>query len=293
MIRDEDADVPEWRRKLPRPVYAAFDRMLPDEPWFEVYLIQPGIYAIYEPRQFQEVISFLILGQQRALLLDTGMGIASILKVVSRLTSLSVIVLNTHTHEDHVGGNAEFSEIWGIDSEYTRGNAGGKDEEWLKDWARPPQVWGVMPPGFHADHYKIAPFPIKHYVRDGDEINLGGRKLRVIQTPGHTPDSICLHDAQNKLLFTGDSYYAGQIYLFVPETDLMAYERSVAQLATLKDIELLLPSHNEPVADPKVLTKLLIAAKEIQSPGAKFKMTAEHLREYTFDGFSMLLADKL
>lgn len=292
VIRAEDADLPEWCGKLPRSVYASLDRVLPDESWFEVYKIRPGVYALYEPRQFQEVISYLILGQKRALLLDTGMGIASIRKVVSRLTPLPVIVLNTHTHADHVGGNAEFSEIWGIEGKYTLGNAKGTDEDWLKDWARPPQICGSLPPGFRADDYKIAPFTIKHHVRDGDEIDLGDRKLQVIQSPGHTPDSICLQDVENKLLFTGDSYYAGQIYLFVPETDLAAYEHSVARLAALKNVALLLPSHNEPIADPKVLTKLLMAAKEVQSSSAKFKMTEEHLREYSFDGFSMLLADK-
>src|SRR3954469_266484 len=102
LLQASSQPIPEWCKKLPRPIYKTLHRVLPDEPWFEVYLVKPGVYAIYEPREFQEVISYLIVGKDRALLLDTGMGMASIKKIVSELTSLPVIVLNTHTHADHI-----------------------------------------------------------------------------------------------------------------------------------------------------------------------------------------------
>jgi hypothetical protein len=66
---------PEWCRQLPRPEYAKLERVLRDERWFEVYRIRPGVFAIYEPKQFEEVISYLILGDKRALLFDTGLGV--------------------------------------------------------------------------------------------------------------------------------------------------------------------------------------------------------------------------
>ena len=55
---------------------------------------------------------------------------------------------------------------------------------------------------------------------------LGDRLLEIIATPGHTPDAIALLDKQNGLLFTGDSFYVGPIWLFRPETDLDAYVES-------------------------------------------------------------------
>ena len=53
------------------------------DPWFEVYRIAPGVFAIYEPHQFEEVISFLILGEKRAAMFDTGLGIGDIKRVVA------------------------------------------------------------------------------------------------------------------------------------------------------------------------------------------------------------------
>src|SRR3981189_2306478 len=87
---------PEWCKNLPRPEFAQLKRILPDEPWFEVYKVAPGTFAIYEPHQSEEVISYLIVGQKQALLFDTGMGIVNIKRIVSRLTALPVVVLNSH-----------------------------------------------------------------------------------------------------------------------------------------------------------------------------------------------------
>lgn len=82
------------------------------DPWFEVYKVAPVTFAIYEPHQSEETISYLILGREKALLFDTGMGISDIRKVVEELTKLPVIVLNSHTHNDHVGGNWQFDTIY-------------------------------------------------------------------------------------------------------------------------------------------------------------------------------------
>ncbi len=107
---------PDWCKTLPRPEYKSLERVLSNEPWFEVYKVAPGVFAIYEPHQAEEVISYLIVGTKQALLFDTGMGIADIHKVVRQLTSRPVVVLNSHTHNDHVGGNSLFTFVYGMDT---------------------------------------------------------------------------------------------------------------------------------------------------------------------------------
>jgi len=129
-------------------------------------------------------------------------------------------------------------------------------------------------------------------LQDHERIDLGGRVVEVIFTPGHTPDSLALFDRANGLLCTGDTFYSGPIYLFVPETDFAAYTRSVARLAAIEpQIKMLLPSHNVPVADPIFLRRLAAAVEEVNQRKAKSRVTEGH-REYAFDGFSLLLSNK-
>lgn len=114
--KPDSAMQPEhWYDALPRPAYASLERVPVTEDWFEVYRIQPDLYAIYEPGHFQEVISYLITGSEKALLVDTGLGMGNIRKVVEELTSLPVLVMNTHTHFDHIGGNALFDTVYAPD----------------------------------------------------------------------------------------------------------------------------------------------------------------------------------
>jgi glyoxylase-like metal-dependent hydrolase (beta-lactamase superfamily II) len=283
---------PEWCRELPRPAYKKLTRVDVHSNWFEVYRIRPDVYAIYEPHQFEEVISYLIVGPHRALLLDTGLGVAGIRDVVTQLTTLPVTVLNSHTHFDHTGGNAEFSDILNEDTPFSRKNAEGQSNVYSRDALAPERICGSLPAGVRPDAYAIRPWKVSRRIHDGEHIDLGGRDLEIIFTPGHTPDSLSLLDRANGLLFTGDTFYPGPIYLFTPETDFGAYARSVSRVAKLTpQLKLLLPAHNVPVAAPDSLDRLDAAVKKVQAGSAKFTVTEGH-REYVFDGFSLLLSDK-
>jgi glyoxylase-like metal-dependent hydrolase (beta-lactamase superfamily II) len=126
-------------------------------------------------------------------------------------------------------------------------------------------------------------------VRDGSRIDLGGRELEVVATPGHTPDSVCLLDRKNRLLFTGDTFYLGPIYLYGADTSFADFAKSAARMAQLvPQLDLVLPAHNVPVAEPVYLTRLADAARQVQSGKLKSKPN-ENLREYTFEGFSILV----
>jgi len=288
---------PEWCRELPRLEYKSLQRVDVQNSWFEVYGIRPGVFAIYEPRQFEEVISYLILGNRRALLFDTGLGIGEISQVVRQLTKLPVTVLNSHTHFDHTGGNAELAEtlhadIMNEDVPFAGANARGQSNVYSRDALAPERLCGPLPSGVTAASYSVRPWHISHTIKDGEHIDLGERDLEVIFTPGHTPDSLCLLDRKNGLLFTGDTFYLGPIYLFTPETDFAAYTQSVKKLARLApSLKLLLPGHNVPAADPAYLLQLQEAVEKVHSGATKPAIT-EGRREYRFDHFSLLLAPK-
>jgi glyoxylase-like metal-dependent hydrolase (beta-lactamase superfamily II) len=255
----------DWCRALPRPKYKSLERVSISDPWFEVYQPTPKVFAIYEPHQSEEVISYLIVGDKRALLFDTGMGISDLKKLTAELTSLPIVVINSHTHDDHVGDNWEFETVYGMDTDFTRKNAQGSREDAQAE-VTPDQICGTLPRGFDSKTYATRPWKITAYKHDGDHFDLGGRTLEIIATPGHTPDAISLIDRANGLLFTGDTYYPAPIWLYRPETDLDAYSASIRRLATLApQIKLVLGAHNIPVASPAVLPRLVAAFDAVRA----------------------------
>lgn len=278
--------IPEWCRALPRPEYKTLERISISDPWFEVYKVVPGVFAIYEPHQSEETISYLVTGDKQALLFDTGMGISDLKKVTAELTRLPIVVLNSHTHNDHVGDNWQFQTIYGMNTDFTRTNSHGSRQDAQAEIA-PAEICGNLPPGFDSKAYATRPWKINSYMRDGDRIDLGGRSLEVIATPGHTPDAISLLDRANRLLFTGDTYYPATIWLYRPETDLTAYAASIRRLAALApQIKMVLGAHNIPYANPSVLPRLVTAFDVVRAGKAPATPGSPGQVIYKVDDFS-------
>lgn len=280
---------PDWCRALPRLEYKTLERVPISDPWYEVYKPAPGVFAIYEPHQSEETISYLIVGDKRAVLFDTGMGISDLKKVTTELTKLPIVVLNSHTHDDHVGDNWEFDTVYGMDTDFTRQNARGSREDAQAEVA-PDQICGALPKGFDAKNYVTRPWKITSYIHDGEKIDLGGRTLEVMATPGHTPDAISLVDRANGLLFTGDTYYPAPIWLYRAETDPDAYMASIRRLSALAhQVKLVLGAHNVPVAAPSVLPRLVAAFDEVRAGKVKPVRASPGKVLYHVDGFSFLM----
>jgi len=283
------AEKPEWCRPLPRPEYRTLKRIPVTDPWFEVYEVVPGVVAIYEPHQAEETISYLILGEKRALLFDTGMGISDIRKVTSELTHLPIVVLNSHTHNDHVGGNWQFETVYGMDTDFTRTNAKGSRQD-AQDELGTAMICGELPKGFDSKAYVTQPWKISRLLHDHDKIDLGGRTVEVLSTPGHTPDAISLLDRGHGLLFTGDTYYPAPIWLYRPETNLDDYVASVKRLALLApQIKLVLGQHNVPFAEPLVLPRLVVAIETVRAGKVPAEPQDAGKAIYRSDGFAFLL----
>lgn len=267
---------------------------LPDD-WFEVHEAAPGVFSITEARQYEGVTSFLIVGSGRAVLFDSGLGVVPIGPVVQRLTALPVTVLNSHTHFDHVGGNREFSDVRNLDSPYSLASARGEVDESLREYASETlaedRVCGPLPAGVTSRDYAIPTWHIAAHIRDGETIDLGDRRLEILRTPGHTPDSLSLLDRANGLLFTGDTYYSGEIYLWSPETNVADYASSIDRLASIAPgLKALLPAHGPPVDEPRRLAELQKALQDIRSGDAGFEPADEGRHLYKFEHFSILTA---
>lgn len=181
--------------------------------------ITPGVWAIGEPADDPDNYEYLIVGQRRALLIDAGATARDIHPVLARLTALPVTVIPTHLHFDHTKGLSHFSSVALIDLPQTRAR--------VRD--------GVVRLGRYQYIGSDSPrFRVSEWVRPGGEIDLGGRHVRVLSTPGHTASSISIYAPADGLLFTGDLIYPTTLYAFMPDSSLSAYQATAERLlATL------------------------------------------------------------
>ena len=294
--QDETAgnSMAEFCKNLPRPEYAELEKREQSTDWFEVYQVAEGVTAIYEPYQWQEVISYLIEGEDQALLFDSGNGIGDIKSIVQSLTTKPVSVLNSHGHYDHVGGNYQFQTIYGLQTEFSKQRQQGHLNADIAIEVSAHALCRALPEGVTEKSHVGQPYKITHPVEDGDVIDLGGRRVEIIHIAGHTPDSIALIDREARLMWTGDSYYSGPIWLFAPETDFTAYEQSLQRLVKeIPKVDSLLPAHNTPLAKPSLLASTLQQFKKMKRGELVKRDLGDGFTEYqtsTPQPFSFLLA---
>ena len=287
----------------------------PRSDWFDVRQLEPGVHLIGEPGH---VNSFLIEGSERAILLDTGLGVADIKAVAQGLSSKPLRVVNSHSHFDHVGGNRLFDDISihaaGVDM-LAEAAPEGLAESYLAFTERMLAAWPAykaaddvyfhlltaerllrpLPADFDRDSYAIVPSRATTALQDGDVLDLGDRQLRVLHTPGHSPDSICLHDEANGLLFGGDTINTGPIYAHGSDVDLPDFAQSTARLAHLQtDIRRVFVCHFLRYdGQPRLLAEVaagfaqLLAGKASMRPNVDFR--GEPVQEACFDEFSIFV----
>lgn len=226
--------------------------------WFDVREAEPGIFIIEEPLHVERVKSYLVVGDERAALIDTGMGVANIREVVDSLTDKPVTVLLSHAHWDHVGGNTMFDSILIHPAEADVLPEGFPNDR-LRKWFAPEQLTGPLPPGVNSDTLAIPPSQATGELADEQVVDLGGRQLEVLHCPGHSPGGVVFLDRANALLFSTDLAYRGFLYAYRGPS-LGIYLDSLLKLASLApDLRTVYPSHNDSPLDPGVL----VASAEI------------------------------
>lgn len=210
--------------------------------WFTVEQIDKDTYAISEYGHWEEPHSYLLLGEERAVIIDTGLGVADIRKEAEKITGLPISAVTTHVHWDHIGGHGLFNDFAVHEEELSWINGGFPLPISMvrRDLARPPRG---LPEGFDENTYEVFQGEPSRILKDGDTIDLGGRRLRVIHTPGHSPGHCCFYEEARGYLYSGDIAYMGCLYAFYPSTDPKAFYRSIKKLEGL-DIKKILPGHH-------------------------------------------------
>ncbi len=188
--------------------------------------LSSGVYSIDQ----EFVRCFLILGQQRAMLLDTGAVECDLPGLVRSVTELPLLVLNTHGDGDHTANDGLFSDIYAHPEEFSIIRQGR------------PELTARL-----------------HPVTEASSFDLGGRILSVIETPGHTPGSICLLDRQNRILFSGDTVSYGPVFMFGANRDIHSYRRTLDKLMKLGGFDTVYPCHGACPLSLTVIPALMAA----------------------------------
>ena len=227
--------------------------------WFTSKEVAEGIYCIDDHGGDN---MYLVLGKKKALLIDTGTGVSDLKKYVISLTDLPLMILNTHGHPDHVGNNFQFDEVYvhPKDFDYVKQFSSEEFRESMVDNAL--RNFSDLQSEMieEVDDYtasKLLP------VEEGYIFDLGDRQIEVIETPGHTPGSICLLDKENKLIITGDNNNT-VAWLFLD--GCLPLEGYVATLTKQKEMShefnVLFPGHGEPL-DIEFIDEQITCAKNI------------------------------
>lgn len=218
-----------------------------------------GIWRLIDGRVF----CYLVVGAEKALMIDSGPGEEDVLALAKSITDLPILLVNTHSHWDHTGANQEFDAVYAHPAEF----------EALRE----------------KNETLIA-------VTEGYRFDLGGRILTVMECPGHTLGSICIFDEETRTLFPGDTVSDSTVFMNFPGCALAAYAKSLKRLSGLQDgFSMLLGGHGSSPTPKDYIDKLLRLAQGILE-GKALENTVmaspdpyseERIREVALDGATM------
>ena len=207
-------------------------QILPVDPYAEVYSFRDNLYGIFQENidGKGDVWSWLILGPEKALLIDTGFGLGDLKGLAEALSGgRELVVAVTHAHPDHAGGNAQFGRVLALEEEIPR----------LRQMMERPLLNDkiVGPDGRHlwVDFDEKDMIPQRPYeivpMRDGEILSLGqGYDVEVIRLAGHSPGQAAFLDRTGRTLFPGDDLIAMRVGVMGGSGTLRDFRDRMARL---------------------------------------------------------------
>ena len=237
----------------------------------EIKQLDEHSWVISEGKGNGRTHCYLLEGENTAILIDTGLGLVNMRKVTRTLTNKEVMVINTHGHLDHISKNYQFEKTF----------LNSKDIILFKQHSHPQYRYE-----YHKSRYLRKGYPawfinsilFKLYIKSlwdmphtnlpdplFNQVELGNRKLKIIETPGHTQGSICILDESRKWLFTGDMICEKGILLQLEEsTSVEEYLESIIKLKEIESsINLLYTGHQKIPLDKSYINDYIYCSKEI------------------------------
>jgi len=221
--------------------------------WFEIGEAGDGIYRITEPHvhSYVRANAWLVCGTSSHVMVDSGLGIGSLTAELAGagLLDRPVLAVATHSHFDHFGGLGEFADraahpddghLIETAADYVTLAARTYPADLVAEFGAaglpvPDLLVDAVPvAGFDIGSFRTPAAGITRWLLDGDVLDLGGRSLEVLHTPGHSPGSICLWEADSGTLLSGDVLVDGEPLLDqLPRSSPSDFAASLRRLAGL------------------------------------------------------------
>jgi glyoxylase-like metal-dependent hydrolase (beta-lactamase superfamily II) len=217
-----------------------------------VHLLKVSFQVPISPeRQLERFVNlYLIFGANSVILVDSGVAgaerqIIDYLAARGRQAKDLQLLILTHAHPDHIGAAAPIRQLTGC-----RIAAHPAARPWIEDTAR--QAAERPVPGFHA--LVAGPVRVDQLLADGERLQVDGIDMKVLHTPGHSPDSISLHLPQDRVLICGDAVpLPGDLPIFTNWRESVA---SLEQLGQVAGVEQLLSAWDLPRRGPEIAASL-------------------------------------
>jgi glyoxylase-like metal-dependent hydrolase (beta-lactamase superfamily II) len=263
-----------------------------DGEWFEVVRYPGAVTMIREPHHSEDVKVYLIEGEQDVAVLDTGMGVGDFAGLVGALSPKRPRILQTHAHWDHMGASHLFDDVLVHPTEAAGLRAGRPASNYAAKFSSESVEPSRLPAGFDPSGGLPGCEPTG-WLEDGQQIDLGGRILEVLHTPGHSPGGVTFLDRQGRALFVGDLLYLGPMYLFFEDSNPAAFRKSLGRVSELLgQIDAVYPAHGPAPIAPDDVVAIREAFEEVWlglPPDREESLLGYNVAVCDFGAFSFLL----
>lgn len=232
--------------------------------WFTIDCINAATYIVSEYRHWEETHCYLLNGSERSLLIDTGLGICNIYDEVRKLTDKPITAVATHIHWDHIGGHKYFPDLYAHEEEMNWLN--GEFPLTMEQIKSMVVDRCELPEGYDVNKYEFFQGTPARVLKDGDTIDIGGRCIQVLHTPGHSPGHMCFWEKDRGHLFTGDLVYKDTLFAYYPSTDPEAYLESMERVAALP-VNRVFPAHHSLDIQAEILLRMRDAFRHLKMEG--------------------------